>query len=86
MHLLFVADPIDTFVIYKDTTFAMMREAQARGRVACASRPTCAGWRTGQCGRRLVTAAVRDVALASDKPQWSAGEHREVACADLTPC
>ena len=29
MNLLFVADPIESFVIYKDTTFAMMREAQA---------------------------------------------------------
>jgi hypothetical protein len=31
MHLLFVADPLESFKIYKDTTFAMMREAQRRG-------------------------------------------------------
>ena len=31
MNILFVADPLDSFKIYKDTTFAMMREAQKRG-------------------------------------------------------
>jgi glutathione synthase len=31
MHILFVADPLDSFKIYKDTTFAMMREAARRG-------------------------------------------------------
>ncbi|QLI81586.1 glutathione synthase [Chitinibacter fontanus] len=31
MHILFVADPLDSFKIYKDSTYAMMREANARG-------------------------------------------------------
>jgi glutathione synthase len=31
MHILFIADPLDSFKIYKDTTFAMMREAAGRG-------------------------------------------------------
>ena len=31
MHLLFVADSLELFKIYKDTTFSMMREAQRRG-------------------------------------------------------
>jgi len=31
MNLLFVADPIETFKTYKDSTFAMMREAARRG-------------------------------------------------------
>jgi len=31
MNILFIADPLDTFKIYKDTTFAMMREADRRG-------------------------------------------------------
>jgi len=31
MKLAFVVDPLDSFKIYKDTTFAMMREAAARG-------------------------------------------------------
>ena len=31
MHILFIADPLESFKIYKDTTFSMMREAQKRG-------------------------------------------------------
>jgi glutathione synthase len=31
MKLLFIADPLESFNIYKDSTFAMMREAQRRG-------------------------------------------------------
>jgi glutathione synthase len=31
MNILFIADPLDSFKIYKDTTFAMMREAARRG-------------------------------------------------------
>ena len=39
MHILFVADPLESFQIYKDTTFAMMREAQARGHTVSACEP-----------------------------------------------
>ena len=31
MKFAFIADPLHTFKIYKDTTYAMMREAAARG-------------------------------------------------------
>ncbi|MDO4657746.1 glutathione synthase [Kingella sp. (in: b-proteobacteria)] len=31
MNILFIADPLHTFKTYKDTTYAMMREAAARG-------------------------------------------------------
>ncbi|MEK9953716.1 MAG: hypothetical protein VW687_16400, partial [Curvibacter sp.] len=30
MNLLFVADPLESFKTYKDSTYAMMREAQRR--------------------------------------------------------
>ena len=36
MHILFIADPLDSFKIYKDTTFAMMREAAKRGHTVSA--------------------------------------------------
>lgn len=36
MHILFIADPLDSFKIYKDTTFAMMREAARRGHTVSA--------------------------------------------------
>ena len=31
MRLLFIADPLESFAVYKDSTFSMMREAQSRG-------------------------------------------------------
>ena len=31
MRILFIADPLEQFKIYKDTTFAMMEEAARRG-------------------------------------------------------
>ena len=31
MRILFIADPLDSFKLYKDTTYTMMREADARG-------------------------------------------------------
>jgi glutathione synthase len=34
MNILFVADPLESFKIYKDTTFAMMR-AKARPYTGC---------------------------------------------------
>ena len=34
MNLLFIADPLDSFKTYKDSTFAMMTQAQADALVA----------------------------------------------------
>ena len=47
MKLLFVADPLDTFKIYKDTTFVMMREAQRRGNAIEVCQPAELSWRSG---------------------------------------
>ncbi len=43
MHILFIADPLESFKIHKDTTFAMMREAQRRGHSvsACEQKTSC---------------------------------------------
>ncbi len=46
MNILFVADPLEHFKIYKDTTFAMMREAQRRGHGVSACEPRDLGWQT----------------------------------------
>ena len=61
MKLLFVADPLESFKIYKDTTFAMMREAHKRGHQVSACEVTDIAWRSGG----LVTAAVRDITLTT---------------------
>ncbi len=39
MQILFIADPLESFKIYKDTTFAMMRELQRRGHTLAVCEP-----------------------------------------------
>jgi glutathione synthase len=68
MRLLFVADPLEAFKTYKDTTFAMMRAAAARGHELYACEPQDLSWRSG--GK--VSAPMRKVALSGDAPQWFA--------------
>lgn len=66
MNLLFVADPLASFKIYKDTTFAMMREAQRRGHRISACEPQDMSWQTGD----RVTAQVRHIRLTGDADIW----------------
>ena len=66
MKLLFVADPLDSFKIYKDTTFAMMREAQRRGHTLSACEPKDIMWQRGA----PVTAFVRDITLTGHPVDW----------------
>ena len=47
MELLFIADPPETFKPYKDSTFAMMRAAQARGAALAVCEPRHLGWVSG---------------------------------------
>ena len=39
MQMLFVADPLEDFKIFKDSTFVMMRECEARGHALLACEP-----------------------------------------------
>ena len=66
MHLLFVADPIEHFKIYKDTTFSMMREAQRRGHDISVCEPRHLRWQRGQ----PVTARVREISLTGEPDDW----------------
>ncbi len=66
MKLLFVADPLESFKIHKDTTFAMMREAQRRGHTVAACEPQDVLWQRGAC----VTAHVRDIRLTGGSDVW----------------
>jgi glutathione synthase len=68
MNLLFVADPLESFQVYKDTTFAMMREAQRRGHTVAACEPADLVWRSG--GR--VEARVREITLTGTEEEWFA--------------
>lgn len=66
MKLLFVADPLESFKTYKDTTFAMLREAQRRGHVLSACEPKDIRWQRGE----KVTAFVRDISLTGQLEPW----------------
>ena len=59
MDLLFVADPLESFKPYKDSTFAMMREAARRGHRLMACGPQDLRWQRGE----PVTGFVRDITL-----------------------
>lgn len=66
MNILFVADPLEVFKIYKDTTFSMMREAQRRGHRIAACEPRHLSWRSGD----LVHAEVREIVLTGAEDEW----------------
>ncbi|MFN4004370.1 MAG: glutathione synthase [Hylemonella sp.] len=66
MKLLFVADPLETFKTYKDSTYAMMREAQRRGWRIAACEPRHLYWRA-ETG---VQAQVRHITLTGGEERW----------------
>ncbi len=66
MNILFVADPLASFKTYKDTTFAMMREAQRRGHSFSACQPQDIRWLQGDG----VTAQVQDIRLTGQVGAW----------------
>ncbi|MEN9712436.1 MAG: hypothetical protein RLY90_697 [Pseudomonadota bacterium] len=66
MQILFVADPLATFKTYKDSTFAMMREAQQRGHQVLACETHDVSWQSGS----LVSARVQRIRLTGDAHDW----------------
>ena len=69
MKLAFVADPLDSFKIYKDTTFAIMREAAARGHALYALEQEDLAWHRG-----AVHGNARRIHLTGEKPGWYRAE------------
>jgi glutathione synthase len=66
MRLLFVADPLESFDIKKDSTFAMMREAARRGHALFACEAKDLMW---ERGARVAT-HVRAITLTGARPLW----------------
>jgi len=66
LDILFVADPLAGFKIYKDSTYAMMAEADRRGHTLRACEPGDLAWT--QAGG--VVARCFRVALTGDTPSW----------------
>jgi len=80
MDILFIADPLASFKIYKDTTFAMMREAQRRGHRISACEQQDLMWQRGSA----VMAHVQDITLTGDAQDWFAVRGtRQVALRDF---
>ncbi len=66
MKLLFVADPLEGFKTYKDSTFAMMRAAAARGHALFACEPRDLSWQRGA----KVSAPLREISLTGRTEPW----------------
>lgn len=74
MDILFIADPLERFKIYKDSTYAMMAEAARRGHTLHACEPRHLAWVGGR-----VEADVRRFEIAGD----TADLHRETWFKDM---
>jgi len=69
MKLAFVVDPLDDFKIYKDSTFAMMREAAARGAEIYALQQEDIYW----CKERVAGNAMH-ITLTGEQDVWYRAE------------
>jgi len=80
VKLLFVADPLESFKTVKDSTFAMMREAAARGHTLLACEVASLRWRRGE----PVMARAREIVLTGDAHDWFrvVAEHPALALHD----
>jgi glutathione synthase len=82
MKLAFIVDPLDAFKIYKDTSFAMMREAAARGAELYTLQQEDIYWRktrvSGHASRLHLTGEMKaswyrsDAAVETDLAQFDA--------------
>jgi glutathione synthase len=81
MDLLFVADPLESFKPYKDSTYAMMREAARRGHRLWACEPADLVWVRGA---RVVVRAARGIVLVEAPDRWfEQVATQELALADV---
>lgn len=74
LQLLFVADALDTFKPHKDSTFAMMRQAEQRGHRIFACHPADLHWRSGG----QVSARVQEIRLVAHAHERSSADWFEV--------
>jgi glutathione synthase len=80
MNLLFVVDPLESFKTYKDSTYAMMREAVRRGHTLWACEAPQLLWRRGG---RVSAQRARRITLTGYADDWfTVEETRDLALAD----
>ncbi|HRH80812.1 MAG TPA: glutathione synthase [Thiobacillaceae bacterium] len=73
MDILFVADPLASFKIYKDSTYAMMREAARRGHGLWACEPADLSWSGGRVMGRVSPVQLRPLSPEAEhdkRPDW----------------
>ena len=73
MKLAFIVDPLDDFKIYKDSTFAMMREAAARQHDLYTMQQEDVVWTSG-----VVTGHAQRLHLTGDPHAWYRTDATEV--------
>ena len=66
MKILFVADPLASFNIQKDSTYTMMREAQLRGHAVWSCETADLHWQSGQA----VSTKAHQLQLTAEGPAW----------------
>jgi glutathione synthase len=75
MKIAFILDPLESIKTYKDSSYAMMREAAARGHGLAVFHQEDLIWREGR-----VVAYARDLALTGEDKNWyRAGDRKPVA-------
>jgi glutathione synthase len=75
MKIAFIIDPLDSLKIYKDSSFAMMREARTRGHSLFSMEQEDLIWKNGS-----VVGWARTLELTGDAQRWyRAGEPAEIA-------
>jgi glutathione synthase len=67
MNIAFILDPLDSIKTYKDSSYAMMREAVARGHTLAVLMQEDLVWREGK-----VVGYARSLALTDDEHAWYA--------------
>jgi len=81
MDILFVADPLATFKTYKDSTFAMMREAARRGHALWTCEVPQLVW---QRRGRVTARGAQRIALTTDADDWYTTQAtQDLALADI---
>lgn len=66
MNLLIIADPLASFKIYKDSTYAMMREADRRGYQLWACLPSDLSWPGGRVRARACRVTLLPIAREAE--------------------
>jgi glutathione synthase len=81
MKLLFIADPLATFKTYKDTTYAMLREAARRGHTLWACEQRQIVW---QQGGRVTARRAQRIEITADAHDWyNVQAAQDLALADV---